>query len=159
MFYIFTVHARGAVRVACPALETGKTLHRCPNRDLRRRRPHTAARSFLSPPACFDTACQQTKDLLYLGSLLVPFGIFAAVVLLVVNRPPEAGTKTIESNPKFGDVKEYEVSVDDAEDVARDPEGELCYRAVRYTPFLTEREEFDTVFRLDVGPVGSVRAW
>lgn len=147
----------GTVRAAWPAMgmETGKT------RALRSARPcrcpHTSIvtrSAFLTPPACFDTACQQTKDLLYLGSLLVPFGVFAAVALLVVNRPSEASTKTIESNPKFGDVREYEVSEDDADDVARDSGGELCYRAVRYTPFLTEREEFDTVFRLEVGPVG-----
>ncbi len=148
------VHPPGAARMAFPALHSPRlALYRHPSHT------HPAVtRSFLSPPACFDTACQQTKDLLYLGSLLVPFGVFAAVALLVVNRPPEAATKTIESNPKFGDVREYEVSEDDAEDVARDPGGELCYRAVRYTPFLTEREEFDTVFRLDVGPVGRVRA-
>ncbi len=154
---MFTVHTPGVVRVTSPApgcvFRSRSHIPRThPERSI-------VTRSFLSPPACFDAACQQTKDLLYLGSLLVPVGIFAAVTLLVVNRPPAAATKTIGSNPKFGEVKEYEVSENDADGIARDPGGELCYRAVRYTPFLTEREELDTVFRLDVGPVGRVRLY
>ena len=114
---------------------------------------NTTARAFLTPPACFDPSCQAAKDALYLGSLLVPVVVFSAIVLYVFNRPNLATTK-IESKPKWGEGKEYEVSDDDADDVARDNAGELCYRAVRYTPFLTEREENDMVFRLDVGLVG-----
>jgi hypothetical protein len=93
------------------------------------------------------------KDMLYVGSLIIPVGLFAVAALFVLNRPNDATTK-IESKPKWGDGKEYEVSDDDADDVARDSSGELCYRAVRYTPFLTERAETDDVFRLDVGFVG-----
>ena len=158
---MFTVQAPGVCRGPFSSVEMD--IRRVRHVDVstshqKRRTPSVVMGSFLSPPACFDETCQQTKDLLYVGSLLVPVGVFAAVGLAVLNRPNEATTK-IESKPRWGEGKEYEVSDDDADDVARDSEGELCYRAVRYTPFLTEREETDAVFRLDVGLVGRVRVF
>jgi len=87
--------------------------------------------SFLTPPACFDESCQAAKDALYLGSLLVPVGVFSAVALYLFNRPNEA-TTTVDSTPKWGEGKAYEISYDDANDIARDNAGELCYRAVRW---------------------------
>ncbi len=60
-FDMFTVHAR--VRGACdvPRAGDGQNPAQGVARDLCRRRSHTVMRPFLSPPACFDTACQQIQ--------------------------------------------------------------------------------------------------
>lgn len=99
--------------------------------------------AFVSPPACFDAQCQAAKDSLYIASLLIPLGIFVAFIVF----------KAIEQNRQ-------RVSVEDSfkDVIARDSRGEIAYRAVGYTPLLTEQDDDDEVIRVPIGSVGSVGA-
>ena len=111
----------------------------------------TSSLAFVPPPACFDQECQAAKDSVYILSLVVPllaFGGFAVYLLSAKNE----GTVSLDSQGYI--EKSYEVSMDDEERLARDAKGEIAYRVVRYTPYLTERTSEDECVRLSVGPVG-----
>ena len=109
--------------------------------------------SFIPPPACFDQSCQAAKDTFYILSLAVPLIAFGAFLLFLVTSKRE-GTVEIDSAGKYAE-KSFEVDSEDESRLARDPAGEIAYRAVRYTPYLTEKNPSDVLVRLNVGPVNS----
>lgn len=107
--------------------------------------------AFVPPPACFDQSCQNAKDAFYVLSLAVPLAAFGAFLLSLATLKRE-GTVEIDSAGKFIE-KSYEVDSEDESRLARDSAGEIAYRAVRYTPYLTEKTPSDVLVRLNVGSV------
>lgn len=97
--------------------------------------------AFVPPPACFDAQCQAAKDSLYLASIIVPLGLFVAFIVFKVI---EQDRQRVSAEDSFKDV------------IARDSRGEIAYRAVGYTPLLTEKDDDDEVIRVPIGSVGSV---
>ena len=109
--------------------------------------------SFVPPPACFDQSCQAAKDTVYILSLAVPLAAFGAFLLFLLTSKRE-GTVEIDSAGKYTE-KSFEVDSEDESRLARDSSGEIAYRAVRYTPYLTEANPSDVLVRLNVGPVNA----
>lgn len=107
--------------------------------------------AFVPPPACFDQTCQIAKDKFYVLSLVVPFAVFGGFLLFLTTSRRE-GTVEIDSAGKYTE-KSYEVDSEDEARLARDSTGEIAYRAIRYTPYLTEKDPSDVLVRLNVGPV------
>jgi hypothetical protein len=97
--------------------------------------------AFVPPPACFDAQCQAAKDSLYLSSIVLPLGLFVAFIVFKVI---EQDRQRVSVEDSFKDV------------IARDSRGEIAYRAVGYTPLLTEQDDDDEVIRVPIGSVGSV---
>ena len=109
--------------------------------------------AFIPPPACFDQSCQAAKDSFYILSLAVPLAAFGAFLLFIATSKRE-GTVEIDSAGRYT-TKSFEVDSDDESRLARDSAGEIMYRAIRYTPYLTEKNPSDVLVRLNVGPVNA----
>lgn len=112
--------------------------------------------SFLAfvPPVstCFDQECQASKDTFFILSIAIPLLVFGSFTAYLIGRRRD-GIVSLDSNEYTGTSK-YEVDAEEQSLVARDAKGEIAYRAVRYTPWLTEQGPDDECIRINVGPVG-----
>lgn len=112
--------------------------------------------SFLAfvPPVstCFDQECQASKDTFFVLSIAIPLLVFGSFAAYLISRRRD-GIVSLDSNEYTGTSK-YEVDAEEESLVARDAKGEIAYRAVRYTPWLTEQGPDDECIRINVGPVG-----
>lgn len=114
--------------------------------------------SFLAfvPPVstCFDQECQASKDTFFILSIAIPLLLFGSFTTYLIGRRRD-GIVSLDSKEYTG-TEQYEVDAEDESLVARDAKGEIAYRAVRYTPWLTEQGPDDECIRINVGPVGRV---
>jgi len=96
---------------------------------------------------CFDRACQDTQDQVFLAVVGIPLLCLAAAVLYqVFRKPPEEGTF---QDPVTGTVFEST----DGSEPERDAQGELAFRVQSYTPWPVDSDFEGERLRIPVGPV------
>ena len=106
------------------------------------------------PPACFDSECQRSKDMLYVASLLVPSMVFGVAALMIL--------KSKDSIPENYQVFDDERTgnaflAPEGSEPARDRKGKLAYRPYSYTPYPVDASVDDEEVRILVGPVGNLQ--
>lgn len=119
----------------------------------------TVVQAFMPPiSTCFSDDCQRSKDVLFVLSLVIPVSAFGLISYLVLFQKHKHSLSTVSSEARIEGNKvsaSYEVDSDVQDLVGRDDRGEIAYRAVGYTPWLTMREPEDECIRFFVGKVGS----
>ena len=112
--------------------------------------------AFVPPPACFDAECQANKDAIFFASIIIPVVIFGIAAQALVKKEKE-NLVTLESEARGNEKVVFEVDADVADLVARDKRGEIVYRAIGYTPWLTEQGPEDECIRIETGTVGKLK--
>ena len=110
--------------------------------------------AFAVPPACFDASCQQTKDLLFVASLLGPLISFSlAAAIFLRSREDVPDEYDIFEDKETGNV----YVAPEGLEPARDKRGELAYRLYSYTPFPADASGDEEEVRVPVGPVDNTQ--
>lgn len=99
---------------------------------------------------CFDAACQQAQDQIFLDVIGFPLlCLIVAVIYQALKSPGEGTFQDSETGAVFESV--------DGSEPERDLKGELVFRAQSYTPWPVDQGAEGERIRIPVGPIGQRR--